>query len=206
MRRGVVAVVIPTLLLVGWVTTSSVAAQAPGCLPTSARTLGPHAFPGLRNTPAKPVYTDAYQYALSYGFPADARAEASILNSLGFVSATWQLYIGKNRKTLGDDGYTVTEQLGSPEQAQAELDRVVAQYLQPGRTKQFSAAAIPGSRGLREMPNKRHRSGYSFLYFTDGDYYYDVGRYVRRGGSGTAQMIHAATDLYNRVHGAPACP
>lgn len=197
MRRAVVAAVIPTLLLVGWASTGSVTAQAPGCLPTSARTLGPHAFPGLRSTPARPVYTDAYQYA-------PTQSEADRLNSLGFVSATWQTYVGKKRKTRGDYGYTVTEQLGSPEQAQADLDYWVAQ--RPRRSKQFRVAAIPGSRGWRQTPNKRHRSGFSFVYFTDGDYYYDVGIEVRPSGSGTAQAIHAATDLYNLVHGASACP
>src|SRR5262249_37946835 len=125
----------------------------------------------------------------------------------GVVSATWQEYIANKRKTRGDYGYTTAEQFGSPDQAQAEVDRVVAQYLRPGHTKQFSVAAIPGSRGLREWPNKRrHVGGYSFLYFAGGGYYDDVGKDVRRGGTGTAQVIHAATELYNLVHGAPACP
>ena len=206
MRRAVIAAVIPTLLLAGWAATGSVTAQAPACLPTSARTLGPHAFPGLRTRPANPVYTDPYQYATNYVLPPKTKAEADRLNSLGFVSATYQTYVGKKRKTRGDYGYTVTEQLGSPEQAQADFDHWLALALRPSRAKQFSVASIPGSRGVRETPNKGHRGGYSFVYFTDGDYYYDAGSDVRTGGSGTAKVIHAATDLYNRVHGAPACP
>ena len=204
-RRAAIALVLIAVPF-AWAATGSVGAQAPDCLPTSARTLGPHAFPGLRSRPANPVYTDAYQYALTYVFPSKAKAEADRLNSLGFVSATWQTYVGKKRKTRGEYGYTVTEQLGSPEQAQADLDRWLAQALRPRRTKQFGVPSIPGSRGVRQTPNKRHRSAYSFLYFTEGDYYYDVGSEVRGGGSGTAQVIHAGTDLYDRVHGAPACP
>jgi hypothetical protein len=206
MRRAVIAAVIATLLLAGWAATGSVIAQVPGCLPTSARTLGPHAFPGLRRRPANPVYTDAYQYALTYLAPANANAEADRLNSWGFVSATWQTYVGIKRKARGHYGYTVTEQMGSPEQAQADFDRWLAQALKPRRAKPFSVVSIPGARGVRETPNKRQRSAYSFVYFTEGDYYYNVGSEVRSGGGGTAQAIHAATDLYNSVNGAPACP
>ena len=69
MRRAVIAVGLSmTLLVVGWATTGSVGAQAPGCLPTSDRTIGPHGFPGLGVKRIAPVITDELQFALS-AFP-----------------------------------------------------------------------------------------------------------------------------------------
>ena len=205
MHRAAVAAVITTLLVVGWATTGSVGAQAPGCLPTSARTIGPHGFPGLGVKRVAPVYTDALQFALNSGFRgAEAQHEADVQNGEGFVSGTWQHYIGNKRKTRGDEGGATTEQFGSPEQAQAEFNRLVTAVLKFGPWKRFTVSAIPGSRGFRSR--YADGSGASNLYFTDGDYYYFVGRYVSRGGTGSGQVIKAAIKLYNRVHGAPACP
>jgi hypothetical protein len=204
MSRAVVAAVIPALLLVGWATTGSVGAQAPGCLPTSDRTIGPHGFPGLGVKRVAPVYTDALQLALSEGFRnGEAQGEATELNSEGFVSGTSQLYFGRKRKTRDDEGLAITTQLGSPEQAQAELNRIVAHVLRFGPWKRFTVPAIAGSRGFRARSKSE---GASNLYFADGDYFYGVGRFVSHSGTGSGQVTTAGINLYNRVHGAPACP
>ena len=208
MRRAVVAVVLSMILVaVGWATTGSVGAQALGCLPTSDRTIGPHGFSGLGIKRKAPVYTDALQFALSLGrgfSPGEAQHEADALHSEGFVSAINQRYFGKKRKTKGDGGVSATFQLGSPEQAQAQLNRDLANFQRvQGPWKRFTVPAIPGSQGLRK---KIDRGGASNVLFTDGNYSYVVGRFVKRGGTGAEQATNAAINLYNRVHGAAVCP
>lgn len=205
MRRAVVAAVVSTLLLIGSAPTGSAGAQAPGCLPTSARTIGPYAFPGLA-VKQNFAFTDAVQYSQSFLSPEQAQGEADILNSLGFVSATWQYYGWAKRKAKGDFANADTEQLGSPEQAQAEFDRLWADQPGLGHAKLLTVAAVPGSRGWREPPTRKRHSSAAALWFTDGNYFYAAFRYVKRGGNVTSQVIHAAADLYNRVHGAPVCP
>jgi hypothetical protein len=207
MRKGVVAAVIPTLLLVGWATTGSVTAQAPGCLPTSARTVGPRGFAGLGIKRIAPVYSNALQLALGEGYsPAAAQREADALTSEGFVSGTSQYYFGRTRKAHGDQGIANTLQLGSPEQAQAEFSRTLARVMRVGPWKRFTVPAIPGSRGLRQFPNKVYPDGASNLYFTEGNYVYILGTYVAHGGTGTGRVKKAGTNLYNRVRGAAVCP
>jgi hypothetical protein len=198
------------LVVVAWAATGTVGAQAPGCLPTSDRTVGPHGFPGLGVKRIAPVYTDALQFVLSWGrFHGEAaQHEADVLNSEGFVSGSNQSYFGKKRKTKGDLGLSATFQLGSPEQAQAQLNRELAAFLRVGkaeqrRWKRFTVPAIPGSQGLR---TEIDRGGASNVLFTDGDYSYVVGRFVVRGGTGAKQATDAAINLYNRVHGAAVCP
>ncbi|MGH2983711.1 MAG: hypothetical protein ACRDK5_05595 [Solirubrobacterales bacterium] len=101
-------------------------------------------------------------------------------------------------------GLSATFQLGSPEQAQAQLNRDLALFLrEQGPWKRFTVPAIPGSQGLRD---KIDRGGASNVLFTDGDYSYVVGRFVLRGGTGAGQATNAAIHLYNRVHGAAVCP
>jgi hypothetical protein len=207
MRRAVVAAVLSMILLVvGSATTGTVGAQAPGCLPTSDRTIGPHGFSGLGIKRKAPVYTDALQFALGLGrgfSPGEAQREADALNSEGFVSAINQRYFGKKQKTRGDLGLSVAYQLGSPEQAQAQLNRDLALFVrEQGPWKRFTVPAIPGSQGLRQ---KIDGGGASNVLFTDGDYSYVVGRFVVRGGTGAKQATNAATKLYNRVHGAAVC-
>jgi hypothetical protein len=208
MRRAVVAAVLSMILVVvGWATTGSVGAQAPGCLPTSDRTIGPRGFSGLGVKRIAPVYTDALQFAL-FAFrgisPGAAQQQADALNSEGFVSAIAQRYFGKKRTTKGDGGVSVAYQLGSPEQAQAQLNRDLATFVrEQGPWKRFTVPAIPGSLGLRK---KIDRGGASNVLFTDGDYSYVVGRFVKRGGTGAKQATNAAINLYNRVHGAAVCP
>jgi hypothetical protein len=196
-----------TLLVVGWATTGSAGAQAPGCLPTSDRTVGPHGFSGLDIKRKAPVYTDALQFVrtLFQGIsPGEAQQEADALNSNGFVSGIDQRFFGKKRKTKGDLGLSATFQLGSPEQAQAQLDHDLANFVrEQGPWKRFTVPAIPGSHGLRK---KIDRGGASNVLFTDGDYSYVVGRFVKRGGTGVKQATNAAINLYNRVHGAAVCP
>jgi hypothetical protein len=193
--------------LVGWATTGSVGAQATGCLPTSDRTVGPRGFAGLGVKRVAPVYTNALQFALREGYGGGAaQREADALTSEGFVSGTSQFYVGRTRKARGDQGIANTLQLGSPEQAQAEFNRTLARVTRLGPWKRFTVPAIPGSRGLRQFPNRSHPDGASNLYFTDGNYMYKLGTYVAQGGTGTGRVKKAATNLYNRVHGAAVCP
>jgi hypothetical protein len=207
MRRSIVAVVLSMLLLaVSSTTTGSAGAQAPGCLPTSDRTIGPHGFSGLGIKRKAPVYTDALQFvpALFPGIsPGPAQQYADGLKSEGFVSGINQKYFGKKRKTRGDLGVSATFQLGSPEQAQAQLNRDLALVLEEGHWKRFTVPAIPGSQGLRK---KIDHGGASNVFFTDSDYAYVIGRFVLRGGTGTKPAINAAIKLSNRVHGAAVCP
>jgi hypothetical protein len=194
-------------LLVALTATGSAGAQAPGCLPTSDRTVGPRGFAGLGVKRIAPVYSEALQLALNEGYGAGAaQREADALTSEGFVSGTEQFYLGRTRKAHGDQGIAETVQLGSPEQAQSEFNRTLARVARFGPWKRFTVPAIPGSRGLRQFPNRSHPDGASNLYFTDGNYAYVLGTYVARGGTGTGRVKKAATNLYNRVHGAPACP
>lgn len=182
----------------------SAPAEGPACLPTAERTVGPHGFRGLGVKRIAPVYTDAASYVGSWGEPA-ARAQQDIatLNGEGFISGTFQLYFGRKRKTRGDQGAAATEQFRSSEGALADLEDIWADVLKFGPWKQFTVPAIPGSRGLRAK--YFDHSGASNVYFTDGDYFYFVGRFVRRGGTGAGQVIRAALELYARVHGATAC-
>jgi len=203
MRKAALPFVLSLGLIAVWATTGSAASQTPGCLPTSARTIGPHGFPGLGVKRVAPVYTDAFQFvSIFHESPAKTQSDVAQLQSEGFVSGTWQHYRGKRRKTRGDEGAALAEQLGSPEQAQSEFSHLVADALGVGRWKRFTVPAIPGSRGLRQS---FHGEGASNLYFADGSYAYFVGRFVARGGTGTRQVISAARKLYNRVHGAPVC-
>jgi hypothetical protein len=205
--RGAIALALLAVPVVAWTATGSAGAQAPGCLPTSDRTIGPHGFSGLGIKRKAPVYTDALQFALSLGrglSPGEAQHEADVLNSEGFVSAINQRYFGKKRKTRGDLGISATFQLGSPQQAQAQLSRDLATFVRvEGPWKRFTVPAIPGSQGLRK---KIDRGGASNVLFTDGNYSYVVGRFVKRGGTGAKPATNAAISLYNRVHGAAVCP
>ena len=205
--RGAIALALLAVPVVAWAATGSANAQAPGCLPTSDRTVGPHGFAGLGVKGVAPVYTNALQLALSEGYrPAAAQREADALTSEGFVSGTSQYYFGRTRKAHGDQGIANTLQLGSPEQAQSEFNRILAQVLRFGPWKRFTVPAIPGSRGLRQFPNRVYPGGASNLYFTDGNYMYVLGTYVAQGGTGTGRVKKAAMNLYNRVHGAAVCP
>ena len=205
--RGAVALALLAVPVVAWTATGSAGAQAPGCLPTSDRTVGPRGFAGLGVKRIAPVYTNALQLARSEGYgAAAAQHEADALTSEGFVSGTWQYYFGRTRKAHGDQGITKTVQLGSPEQAQSEFNRTLVRVMRFGPWKRFAVPAIPGSRGLRQFPNRSHPDGASNLYFTDGNYVYLLGTYVAQGGTGTGRVKKAATNLYTRVHGAPACP
>jgi hypothetical protein len=146
--------------------------------------------------------------------------ELDALNSEGFVSATRQkgyVGIGKTRKShsYGAQGEAKTVQLGSPEQAQAYLNRNLAE---DPRGKRFTVAAIPGSQGLRHWVRPRRQGAYNDLSFTDGDYYYEIFRWdgaqsgrvadvtPRLASRGTKSVTKAAINLYNRVHGAAVCP
>jgi hypothetical protein len=205
--RGAIALALLAVPVVAWTAIGSASAQAPGCLPTSDRTIGPHGFSGLGVKRTAPVYTDALQFAL-FAFPGigfgAAHQQADALNSEGFVSAIAQRYFGKKRTTKGDGGVSAALQLGSPEQAQAELNRDLANFQRvQGPWKRFTVPAIPGSQGLRK---KIDRGGASNVLFTDGDYSYLLGRFVKRGGTGVKQATNAAINLYNRVHGAAVCP
>lgn len=197
MRRAAIGVLLLAFALVAWTTTTSVDAQTPGCLPTSARTIGPHGVPGLGTKRKRPyVYTDAFQWASD---PLDANA---LINE-GFVSASWQRYFGRKRKTRGDEGMSFAVQFRSPEGAEADSNRSIQEVVRSEPWKRFTVAAIPGSQGVLA---KGGGEGASNLYFTDGPYSYGVGRYVARGGSGAGQVIKASIELYNRVHGAAVCP
>jgi hypothetical protein len=205
--RGAIALALLAVPVVAWTATGPAGAQAPACLPTSERTIGPHGFPGLGVKRIAPVYTDAHQFALTGLFPGispgAAQREADALNSEGFVSGIVQRYFGKKRKTRGDLAVSVAYQLGSPEQAQAQLNRDLALNLKEARWKRFTVPAIPGSLGLR---TKVDRGGASNVLFTDGDYSYLLGRFVKRGGTGAKPATNAAVSFYNRVHGAAVCP
>lgn len=208
MRRALFAVLLSTLVpVVGWAGTGSALAQVPGCVPTAGRTVGPQGFPGLRVKRVAPVYTHALGFTLSEGYsPAAAQREADALNSEGFVSGTRQYYFGRGRKARGDQGIAITVQLGSPEQAQAEFHRRLTRVKRLYQWKAFTVPTIPGARGLRQFPTTVYPEGASNLYFTDGSYFYILGTFVLRGGTGTDRITKAATGLYNRVHGAAACP
>ena len=205
--RGAVALVLLAVPVVAANAIGSADAQATGCVPTSERTAGPRGFAGLGVKRIAPVYTNALRLAMSEGYGSGAgQREADALNSEGFVSGTSQFYVGRTRKAHGDQGIAETVQLGSPEQAQAEFNRTLARVTRLAPWKRFTVPAIPGSRGLRQFPNRSHPDGASNLYFTDGNYAYVLGTYVAQGGTGTGRVKKAATNLYNRVHCAPVCP
>jgi hypothetical protein len=135
--------------------------------------------------------------------------EADALTSEGFVSGISQHYFARTRKAHGDHGIAKTVQLGSPEQAQAELNRDLAR----GPGKRFTVPAIPGSQGLRGGAD---RGGVvNHLGFTDGDYSFVIARLDMPGSAGdtkrrlasrgTKQVTKIAINLYNRVHGAAVC-
>ena len=189
---------------------NSQSAQTAGCLPTIDRTLGPHVFAGLGIKASAPVYTDALHFVFGGRVPFEKPPapylvhEADALTSEGFVSGISQQYFGKRASYGGAQ----TVQLGSPEQAQAELNRNLAKA---PRRKHFTVPAIPGSRGVRY----RSDGLYNSLGFTDGDYTYVISRIddlkpavgqQRRALRGTRQVTKAAINLYNRVHGAAVCP
>jgi hypothetical protein len=183
---------------------NSQSAQTASCLPTFDRTLGPHAFAGLGIKARAPVYTDALHFALTQTYSGNVQHEADVLTSEGFVSGISQQYFGKRASYGGAQ----TVQLGSPEQAQAELNRNLAKV---PRRKRFTVPAIPGSRGMRY----RADGLYNNLGFTDGVYTYVISRIddlepavgqQRRALRGTRQVTKAAINLYNRVHGAAVCP
>jgi hypothetical protein len=205
--RGAIALALLAVPVLAWTATGSAGAQAPGCLPTSDRTVGPRGFAGLGVKRIAPVYTNALQFALSEGYGSGAaQSEADALTSEGFVSGTSQFYLGRTREAHGDQGIANPLQLGSPEQAQSEFNRTLVRVMRFGPWKRFAVPAIPGSRGLRQFPNRSHPDGASNLYFTDGDYMYKLGTYVAQGGTGTGRVKKAATNLYNRVHGSAVCP
>jgi hypothetical protein len=214
-RSPTIFVEVPAALL------NSQSAQTANCLPTFDRTLGPYGFSGLRIKARAAVYTDALHFAQ---FQFGGRRlddpylvhEADALTSEGFVSGISQAYTGRN-----SDGFSTVLQLGSPEQAQAELNRQLATN---PRRKRFTVAAIPGSQGVlkggQNEPMKGVRNAWdgvtNMLFFTDGDYFYGISRddentravvvTHRRALRGTRQVTKAAINLYNRVHGAAVCP
>jgi hypothetical protein len=212
--RGAIALALLAVPVVAWTAIGSAGAQAPGCLPTSDRTVGPHGFSGLGIKGRAPVYTDALQFVLAQfkGIsPGPAQHDADALNSEGFVSGIGQRFFGKKRKTKGDMAISVAYQLGSPQQAQAQLDRDLATFVrEQGPWKRFTVPAIPGSQGLRDKKLQSVDGAASNVLFTDGDYSYVVGMFVnrrdRRGGTGADHVTKAAINLYNRVHGAAVCP
>ena len=212
----VAAVLAMIVSVVGWAAAGTAGAQAPSCLPTSDRTIGPHGFPGLRIKRQALVSTDALEFARILFATREVPGlvgEADALNSEGFVSGTFQNYFGRTRKSShGDRGIATTVQLGSPEQAQAHLNRVLARY----SGKRFTVPAIPGSQVLRRTNLDRGVVSVG-LFFTDGDYSYVIGSAdlprpwpgvpkQRRALRGTKQVTNAAINLYNRVHGAAVCP
>jgi hypothetical protein len=207
MRRAVIAVV-PSLPLavVAWGTIGSVGAQARGCLPTRDRTLGPYAFPGLRIKQRARAKRDARRFLRSMNPKKGhkpTKRDVHALKGEGFVSGIIQRFFSKRPGTKGDGGVSAALQLGSPRQARAHLHRDLATVLEEDHWKRFKVAAIPGSRGLS---TKIDRGSASNVFFTDGDYFYFVGRFVKRGGTAEKQATNAAIKLYKRVHGAAACP
>jgi hypothetical protein len=204
-RSPTIFVQVPARLL------NSQSGQTTSCLPTIDRTLGPHGFAGLGIKASAPVYTDALHFALTQTYPANVQHEADVLTSEGFVSGISQQYFGK-RKGVWSYGGAQTVQLGSPEQAQAELNRNLAKG---PRRKRFTVPAIPGSQGVRHSWDSPDHQITNTLFFTDGDYSYEIGRVDlntsadlthRRALRGTRQVTRAAINLYNRVHGAAICP
>jgi hypothetical protein len=201
-RAKALITALAVFVLTGSLGGTSVSAQTSGCLPTSERTIGPHGFPGLGIKRPAVVFTDPFQWASTYRKSTAVQQEAGVLRSEGFISGTFQLYFGKKRKTRGDHAVSTAVQFGSPDGMQADFNRIYQEIVGDGRWKHFSAAAIPGSRGLYI---KAGGSGASNLWFADGTYFYVVGRYVSRGGTARKAVVKAAVDLYNRVHGSAAC-
>ena len=227
---GIAAVLAMIVSVVGWATAGTVgAAQTPSCLPTSDRTLGPYDFAGL-GIKAAPFHTDALHFAqFQFGGrrldDPDLVREANALTSEGFVSGISQVYTGPRGQVSpsgtvsgrGSFGYATVIQLGSPEQAQAEMNRNLAKS---PRRKRFTVPAIPGSQGLLTGGQSEAMKGVrnawdgvsNMVSFTDGDYSYAISRLDafavnhRRASRGTKQVTKAAINLYNRVHGAAVCP
>jgi hypothetical protein len=194
------------LAVVAWATTGSVGAQARGCLPTRDRTVGPRGFPGLAIKRRARVKRDARRFLRSKnpgpGHHVTQR-DVHALKGEGFVSGIIQRFFSKRPGTKGDLGISSACQLGSPGQARAHLNRELATVLEEAHWKRFKVAAIPRSRGLRI---KGDGGSASNVFFTDGDYFYFVGRSVERGGTAEKQATNAAIKLYTRVHGAAVCP
>jgi hypothetical protein len=204
-KRSAVAIAAAVTLLVAAIVLPGAAlAQEPGCVPTSGRTIGPNGFPGLGVKHVAPVYTDPVQFvAWGLGMRGGAgQREASALIAEGFVSGTSQHYVGRKRKTRGDEGLAFTRQFASPDGATADLHRILADVFKVGPWKRFTVPSIPGSVGVR---TKYKGTGASNLYFADGTYFYGLGRYVNRGGTGAGQVTKAALGLYARVHDAAVC-
>lgn len=179
-------------------------AQTADCLPTSERTIGARGFPGLAVKKVARVHTDALRYARAVGFRGgSAEKEAERLAAEGFVSGTSQLYFGTKRKTRGDQGLAFTIQFGSPAQAVAAFQSHLSRALEQGPWKRFTVDAIPGSEGFKD---RSRRSGASNVYFTEGPYFYGIGRYVKSGGTAARAVSNAAEKLFSRVAGRPVCP
>jgi hypothetical protein len=183
-------------------------AQDPGCVPTSARIVGPHSFRGLVPRPVSQTYTDAVQFASSQGLPPNdplVQQEITALQNEGFVSGRAQLFNPpKHRKRRGFAGQALSsaKQLGSPEQAIAETSRINQLALSLGHWRRFKVAEIPGSMGIRTKPDRD--GGASNVFFSDGVYSYLVGEAAARG-NGSHAVISASKRLYRRVHNAPVC-
>ena len=211
----VAAVLAMIVSVVGWATAGTVGAQTPSCLPTSDRMPGPRAFGGVGIKRRAPVYTDALQYAqflLGRFVDPNVVHEADALTSEGFVSGIRQGYSRRKHHRVDAGGHATTVQLGSPEQAQAELNRHLAS------SQRFTVSAIPGSRGGADARIDQGSIDIDIdLGFTDGDYSYLIERFDStqpqpgvtkrmRALRVTRQVTNAAINLYNRVHGAAVCP
>jgi hypothetical protein len=128
--------------------------------------------------------------------------EAAELGSAGFVEGAVQSYAGGEVF-----GLSVAVQLGSPEQAQAQAERIAQEFksdLPPNPTIE----PLPGVPGSESVTASGTGGGQSFevagAVFTDGPFLY----VQLAGGSADAidpeATLADATALYERVEGSPA--
>jgi hypothetical protein len=130
--------------------------------------------------------------------------EAAAFREGGFVEGAVQLYMVQRQ---GDFGLSAASQFGSPQQAQAEADRLGDDFAgdQPPGTTEGSLPGVPGSRTVVASASE---SGQDFTIgsavFADGPFVY-VQLAGGSGGSVDPQaVLDDASALYERVKGSPA--
>lgn len=129
-------------------------------------------------------------------------AEAASLSAAGFVA-------GAVRTAEGENGFALSAaaELGSPEQATAELTRVAGEISTdlPPNAEQGPIAGVPGSRSFAATGMD---GGQTFSFgaagFTDGPFLYVLVAGGPQGAVSSEAVADAARALYDRVEGRPA--
>jgi hypothetical protein len=170
---------------------SSSAATSPAATGLRSRVLTSNELPGFHAAGISVFTTPDSWIALDQSPPDQAAAEKAMLKRDGFRAA-----VHEDLRSDSADGASIVVRFRSPQAAADGLRFYVKRFRALGLYATFKVTGVPGAVGYTIGGAD---AGGVNIVFTDGAYYYLVGR-ERGGKAGIAKLQTAAQRLYNRVH------